>query len=135
MSLIGRRVVCRSNEPEPYLVGELVGFAPVSAAGTPVPVVRTDDGRELLAMGIVLPHSDELASAMDAMDPRRQWEWAAEIAAFLRAAGRAREATLAEALGESGGDAGPLDFAEIRRKARERAGCEEDDGHGVCEDG
>jgi len=73
--LVGDRVICRSNEDEPYRVGTIASFQEL---GRSVPqlfpvVLCEEDNKEYLVMGILEKYSDELAEALDKLTPREQW--------------------------------------------------------------
>jgi len=76
------RVLLRTNEDEPYVTGRLVSFEDI--CGTDVPLVHTDDGRDLVCMGIVVPYSPALAEALDRMPPAHQWAVLRDISLAIK---------------------------------------------------
>jgi hypothetical protein len=74
-AMIGVRVVSRSNEDEPLLIGELVRFEFLSQAKNPFPVVKCEEtGKEWVTMGIVFPYSDKMMQELSSMSPKEQWD-------------------------------------------------------------
>jgi len=71
------RCMCFSNnEGDDVWFGELLGFV-IYPSGAALPVVRSDDGKELVCMGFVLPWWDELAEFLQRQESRdRFWRMA-----------------------------------------------------------
>jgi hypothetical protein len=58
---LGDRVICRSNEADPLLVGELVSLWDNEGKwSNPIPYVKDEDGEIWGVMGIMRPYTDEL---------------------------------------------------------------------------
>lgn len=72
---LGDRVICRSNEYEPLLVGELVEFWDNEGKWTNcIPQVKADgSGQVYGVMGIIRPYSEELIGTLIRMNPLEQW--------------------------------------------------------------
>ena len=77
-SLVGARVICRSNENDPLWVGTLVCFQEVSQAKNQIPVVVDDNGKEWLIMGIVIPYNEKILAEVKDMAPKEQWDYMVE---------------------------------------------------------
>jgi len=58
--LLKGKVMIVSNEDQPISVGHITKFAHVGQMGQVVPVIETEDGREFMTFGIVLPYKKEL---------------------------------------------------------------------------
>lgn len=69
MITTGTKVIVRSNEDEPLLVGEFVGYADV----TGIPMIESE-GKVWLVMGVIIPHSDEMFGFLESLTNQRQWE-------------------------------------------------------------
>lgn len=72
---IGTRVIVRSNEDEPYMVGTLVEYREIGRV-MPIktPVVKCEkSGKECLVFGIIEPYGEELVEALNKLTPRQQW--------------------------------------------------------------
>lgn len=84
MPLIGQRVIALTNEQSPPMVATIIGF---DDFGKPkqerIPLILTDDGRELLCMGLLLPYTEELLTMANALPPGRAW-WAFRDAFWFR---------------------------------------------------
>lgn len=65
------KVIARSNEDDPFIVGTLIGKEKVGS--TEIPIVKGDDGQTWFCMGIVVPYTDELAQRLGTMTPKEQW--------------------------------------------------------------
>ena len=65
------KVISRSNEDEPFMVGELVRFE--AMCGVSVPIVECA-GIELGVMGVVIPWTQEVADFLTFLEPKKQWE-------------------------------------------------------------
>lgn len=75
-SMIGVRVIARSNNDDELLIGKVVGFAEITRANNPVPAVLEEaTGKTLHTLGIVVPYSDELMEQLKAMSFKEQWDW------------------------------------------------------------
>lgn len=76
-SLEGKRVIVRSNEDVPLLIGKVIRYEDFDGkAFEPIPVVVSEeDEREYLCMGIVVEYSDKLFNELEGMKPKEQWEF------------------------------------------------------------
>lgn len=77
---IGKRVIVRSNEDEPLLFGTFKGFTP----DTLIPLVEDQDGKQWLCMGIIVPDTPRMVSALSSLTPKGQWEWLREISCMIQ---------------------------------------------------
>jgi len=70
---IGDRVIVRSNEPDPLMIGEYLGDQE-SGGGSLIPLVRSEsDKKTYLVLGIIRKYSDELMAELEGMNPKEQW--------------------------------------------------------------
>ena len=75
-SLVGVRVIARSNNDEAPLIGKITGFAEITRANNPVPAVLEEStGKTLHTLGIVVPYSDELMTKLNGMSFKEQWDF------------------------------------------------------------
>lgn len=74
---LGDKVICRSNEPYPLMVGKIVEFWDNQGKWTQtVPVVRNNrNGKKFNVHGVVKPYSDELMDTLRPMKPLEQWNY------------------------------------------------------------
>lgn len=74
---IGDKVICRSNEPYPIMVGKIIEFWDNEGKWeTVVPVVRNNrNGKKFNVHGIVRPYSHELMDTLRSMKPLEQWNY------------------------------------------------------------
>lgn len=74
---VGDKVICRSNEPYPIMVGKIVEFWDNEGKWEqPVPVVRNSrTGKKFNVHGIVRPYSQELMDTLRPMKPLEQWNY------------------------------------------------------------
>jgi hypothetical protein len=84
LELIGKKVIVRSNENEPYFVGEFAGFTNFSRSNSLIPVVKDENGKEWGAMGVIVPYSVQMAEVLDKMTPSQQWEWLKDISICIQ---------------------------------------------------
>jgi len=66
------KVLVRSNEDEPLLVGTLVGYQTITQAKNIVPLVRYDN-KTFLCLGIVLPYDEKFESFLNTISPNEQY--------------------------------------------------------------
>ena len=77
---IGTKVVCKSNNNEPYLRGTIVDYEAISLAKNLTPVVKFEGEEEpFLVLGIIRPYSPELCEALDKLTPIEQWNVLSEF--------------------------------------------------------
>lgn len=75
-SLIGVRIIARSNNDNALLIGKITGFAEITRANNPVPAVLEEStGKTLHTLGIVVPYSDELMTKLEGMSFKEQWDF------------------------------------------------------------
>lgn len=72
---IGDKVICRSNEPYPLMVGKIIEFWDNQGKWSqPIPVVRNSrTGKKFNVHGIVRPYSEDLMDTLRSMKPLEQW--------------------------------------------------------------
>ena len=75
-SMLGVRVIARSNNDEPLLIGRITGFMEITKANNPVPaVVEESTGKIWHPLGLVVPYNDELMAKLESMSFKEQWEF------------------------------------------------------------
>lgn len=84
LSIGTTKVIVRSNENEPFKVGELVGFYKLNKTDE-LPLVYLD-GKELVCMGIVIPWAKEIEALLRPLTPARQWELLKDLSVAIRIA-------------------------------------------------
>ena len=74
---IGDKVICRSNEPYPLLIGKIIEFWDNEGKwSNAVPVVRNlRTGKRFNVHGVIQPYSEELMSKLRPMKPLEQWNY------------------------------------------------------------
>jgi hypothetical protein len=73
---IGDKVICRSNEADPLLIGEIVSFWDNEGRWTdPIPYVKDSNDNLFGVMGIIRPYSEELLKKLNKMKPLEQWNY------------------------------------------------------------
>jgi hypothetical protein len=74
---IGDKVICRSNEPYPLIIGKIIEFWDNEGKWTtPVPVVRNSrNGKKFNVHGIVRPYTHELMDTLRPLKPLEQWNY------------------------------------------------------------
>lgn len=73
---LGDKVICRSNECDPLLIGTLVEFWDNDGKwDTCIPQIKDEDGKVWGSMGILKPYSDELIEELKPMRPLEQWNY------------------------------------------------------------
>jgi hypothetical protein len=79
---IGKKVIVRNNHwEESYKIGVLAGFSE-HHSGSAMPIVNMD-GKEYLCMACLLPWSSELEQAMEAFQPKEQWDFMVKIRHYI----------------------------------------------------
>lgn len=77
-----RKVIVKSNEDEPFEVGELVE---VKAFGTTkIPTVRINENRLLQHHGVMIPYSIEIENMLLKLSNKRQWEILSGISVMMK---------------------------------------------------
>lgn len=69
----GTKVIIRSNEDEPFRVGEFVGMTEVGQNPLPVPIVNVN-GQKLLCFSIMIPYSTEMEHFLSTLSNQRQYK-------------------------------------------------------------
>lgn len=73
---IGDKVICRSNEPDPLIVGEIESFWDNQGKWSePIPYIKDENGKSWGIMGIIRPYSDKLCDKLIKMKPLEQWNY------------------------------------------------------------
>ena len=73
---LGDRVICRSNEPNPLVIGEIVEFWDNDGKWTNcIPYIQDEKGKLWGCMGILRPYSEELMSEIENLKPLEQWNY------------------------------------------------------------
>jgi hypothetical protein len=74
---IGTRVIVRSNEGGPLIIGKVIGDASEHGLKSNAPVVRVEDtDEELICFGIVVPYHKNLFDSLQSLkDPKEQWDF------------------------------------------------------------
>jgi hypothetical protein len=75
--LVGKKVLCRSNESEPLWAGELIGWEHTHSSY--LPMVKNAQGEIFVCMGIVLPYSDEMLEVLSKKTPKEQYKFLCEL--------------------------------------------------------
>ena len=72
---IGDRVIIRSNEDEPLMIGEYLGEQEIGLKSS-LPLVKSErDRRTYMVGGIVRIYSEELLRELEKMSPKNQWNY------------------------------------------------------------
>jgi len=85
--LIGLRVIIRSNNDEPNMVGTLISWQKFQH-GQEFPIVRLDNGTELLCMAVLLPYQPELLTMLNLLSHKAAWDLAAGISLLCQVRSR-----------------------------------------------
>ncbi len=73
----GSKVIVRTNNNEPYYIGEVKDFIKFGESG-PFPVVNIN-GENNVVMGQTILYSDLVARILDSLAPEEQWELVCQI--------------------------------------------------------
>lgn len=74
----GDKVICRGNEPDPLIIGKVIGFCILGKNKTSAPVVvieRNYDKKEFMILGITKPFSKNLLETLYPMKTLEQWNY------------------------------------------------------------
>jgi len=71
---LGTRVLIRTNEHEPLIVGKIIRFEEMPHSHIPV-VLDEDTGEQIMSCGITLPYDETLKRYLETMTPKEQWEY------------------------------------------------------------
>lgn len=73
---LGDKVICRSNECDPLLIGEIVEFWDNDGKwSTCIPQVKGENGEIYGVMGIMRHYSEELMEELEPLRPLEQWNY------------------------------------------------------------
>jgi len=74
---IDMRVIVRSNEPGPLMIGKVKSFTTFGRIKSDaIPIVEDElDSKEYLTMGVILPYSDSLLEELKDLKPIEQWNY------------------------------------------------------------
>jgi hypothetical protein len=75
---VGSNVIIRSNENEPYSVGIITAYIPISQSKDLVPVVNIH-GKEHICFSIIRHYSSALCRILDKLTPSEQWNILSEF--------------------------------------------------------
>lgn len=76
---LGDKVISRSNECDPLLIGTLVEFWDNNGKwDNCIPQIKDNKGKVWGSMGILKPYSDELIEVLKPMRPLEQWNYLLE---------------------------------------------------------
>lgn len=82
-AITGARVMARSNEDEPLVLGTVLYFHPITQANNPIPIVKIDgDDKEYGVLGAVLPYNEKIFNEVKDLSPKEQWERLKDIALY-----------------------------------------------------
>ena len=74
--LLGAKVICRSNEVEPLLIGIVVGFQEATNDCLPI-VSELESKKKYVVWGIVRPYNEDLLRYLNTLTPAQQWKYLA----------------------------------------------------------
>ncbi len=80
--LIGLKVIVRSNEDEPLLIGTFEGLDPRIPSSN-IPMVRDFKGQIWYVGGNIAPWSQELEDLLNKKTPQEQWTWLSDLVRFI----------------------------------------------------
>jgi len=73
---IGDKVICRSNECDPLVVGKVVEFWDNNGKwDVCIPYIKNSDGKILGITGIIKPYCEKLFNVLITMKPLEQWNY------------------------------------------------------------
>lgn len=73
---VGDKVICRSNEPDPLIVGKIESFWDNQGKWSePIPYIKDEYGNSWGVMGILRPYSNKLYNKLNKMKPLEQWNY------------------------------------------------------------
>lgn len=76
---IGSKVIIKSsNRNEPYLIGVIKDYVPISMAKNMTPLITIDD-KDFICFGILRHYSKTLCSILNKLTPIEQWNVLAEF--------------------------------------------------------
>jgi len=75
---VGVKVICRSNEDEPYEIGIIKDYIAITQANNLVPLIEFENG-EKICLSIIRPYSKTLCKILDKLTPKEQWNVLSEF--------------------------------------------------------
>jgi len=76
--LVGEKVIVRSNEDEPIVVGTIIGWQQLG--DTEFPLVKYDGSdKECICFSVILPYNEKLHELFTELSPTDGWELARDI--------------------------------------------------------
>ena len=82
---LGSRVMVRTNEPEPLMIGKVVKFEDMGHS-TLIHVIQDEaTGEKFLCCGVILPYNKGLEDYLNTLDPKEQWNLMKEFTQKFRA--------------------------------------------------
>ena len=73
---LGDKVICRSNEADPLMVGELISLWNNEGKWSKtIPYIKDEQGEIWGIMGVMRPYSDELYEELSKLKPLEQWNY------------------------------------------------------------
>ena len=77
---VGSRVICRSNQDEPLMFGEITEWKQKNNISSPIPLIRDEkDGEIYYVMGVIRHYNEDLLSALEKLAYAEQWNVLAEF--------------------------------------------------------
>lgn len=70
---VGSKVISRSNENEPYLIGVISSYIRITKENDLVPVINFGEDKEYVCFSIIRHYSEELCKILDKLSPKEQW--------------------------------------------------------------
>lgn len=81
--IVGKKVICRSNEDDPLTVGEIVSIEEMG--GTKIPYVRCEDTGKLWGiMGVMIPYHEDIYQTLSKWTPAEQWGYMAGMSLLIK---------------------------------------------------
>lgn len=85
IDLLNQKVIVRSNEDEPYKVGIFKGLEKTGPKLYPSYTPRVQVGeKDFFCMGVVIPYTEEMATFLDGLTPKRQWEILSDVSIAIQ---------------------------------------------------
>jgi polynucleotide 5'-kinase involved in rRNA processing len=79
---IGSKVIIRSNENEPYEIGNIVDYVNITKARNLFPVISVNE-KNFICLGIIRHYSKEICNILDKLTPKEQWNILSEFNTLL----------------------------------------------------
>jgi hypothetical protein len=78
VSMINVRVIVRSNESDPLLIGKVINYIPLSKSENLFPLVLPEGQKDpVIAMGAMVPYTDEMMEKLEPLSAKEQWDYLA----------------------------------------------------------